>query len=66
MLNKVFSGIAAIICAACVSMPVCYAGENSARVEISLKTGWRFHRGEADGTFMPAYDDTGWERMCAA
>ena len=64
MLNKIFSGIAAIICAAGVSISVCHAAENSSRVETSLKSGWRFHRGEADGAFMSAYDDSGWESIC--
>lgn len=64
MLNKIFSGIAAIICAAGVSISVCHAAENSSRVETSLKSGWRFHRGEADGAFMSAYDDSGWESVC--
>lgn len=63
MLNKILSGIAAIICAAGVSMSVCHAEVNSSRVETSLKDGWRFHRGEADGAFMPAYDDSGWDKV---
>ena len=63
MLNKIFSGMAAIICAVGVSISVCHAEENSSRVETSLKSGWRFHRGEADGAFMSAYDDSGWESV---
>ncbi len=63
MLNKILSGIAAIICAAGVSMSVCHAEVRSSRVETSLKDGWRFHRGEADGAFMPAYDDSGWDKV---
>lgn len=63
MLNKILSGIAAIIYAASVSISVCHAEVRSSRVETSLKDGWRFHRGEADGTFMPAYDDSGWDKV---
>lgn len=63
MLNKILSGIAAIICAASVSISACHAEVRSSRVETSLKDGWRFHRGEADGAFMPAYDDSGWDRV---
>lgn len=63
MLNKILSGIAAIICAASVSISVCHAEVRSSRVETSLKDGWRFHRGEADGAFMPAYDDSGWDKV---
>ena len=63
MLNKILSGIAAIICAASVSISVCHAEVRSSRVETSLKDGWRFHRGEADGAFMSAYDDSGWDKV---
>lgn len=63
MLNKFLSGIAAIICAANVSISVCHAEVRSSRVETSLKDGWRFQRGEADGAFMPAYDDSGWDKV---
>lgn len=63
MLNKILSGIAAIIYAASVSISVCHAEVRSSRVETSLKDGWRFHRGEADGAFMPAYDDSGWDKV---
>ncbi len=63
MLNKILSGIATIICAAGVSMSVCHAEVRSSRVETSLKDGWRFHRGETDGAFMPAYDDSGWDKV---
>lgn len=63
MLNKILSEIAAIICAASVSISVCHAEVRSSRVETSLKDGWRFHRGEADGAFMPAYDDSGWDKV---
>lgn len=63
MLNKFLSGIAAIICATSVSISVCHAEVRSSRVETSLKDGWRFHRGEADGAFMPAYDDSGWDKV---
>lgn len=55
--------MAAIICAASVSISVCHAEVRSSRVETSLKDGWRFHRGEADGAFMPAYDDSGWDKV---
>lgn len=63
MSNKMFSYLAAIVCAAVISMSVCHAEVRSSRVETSLKDGWRFHRGEADGAFMPAYDDSGWDRV---
>ena len=63
MLNKMFSYLVAIVCAAVISMSVCHAEVRSSRVETSLKDGWRFHRGEADGAFMPAYDDSGWDRV---
>lgn len=63
MLNKILSGIAAIICTASVSTSVCHAEVRSSRVETSMKDGWRFHRGEADGAFMPAYDDSGWDKV---
>ena len=63
MLNKILSGIVAIICAASVSISVCHAEVRSFRVETSLKDGWRFHRGEADGAFVPGYDDSGWENV---
>ena len=63
MLNKMFSYLAAIVCAAVISMSVCHAEVSSSRVETSLKDGWRFHRGEADGAFMPAYDDSGWDKV---
>lgn len=63
MLNKILSGIAVIICAASISISVCHAEVRSSRVETSLKDGWRFHRGEADGAFMPAYDDSGWDKV---
>ena len=63
MLRKIFTGLAAIVCAAVISMSVCHAEVRSPRVETSLKDGWRFHRGEADGAFMPAYDDSGWDRV---
>lgn len=55
--------MAAVVCAAGVSMSVCHAEVNSSRVETSLKDGWRFHRGEADGAFMPGYDDSGWDKV---
>ena len=64
MWNKILSGIAAIICAAGLSISVCHAEVRSSREETSLKDGWRFHRGEADGAFMSAYDDSGWESVC--
>lgn len=63
MSNKMFSYLAAIVCAAVISMSVCHAEVRSSRVETSLKDGWRFHRGEADGAFMPAYDDSGWDKV---
>lgn len=63
MLRKIFTGLAAIVCAAVISMSVCHAEVRSSRVETNLKDGWRFHRGEADGAFMPAYDDSGWDRV---
>ncbi len=63
MSNKMFSFLAAIVCAAVIPMSVCHAEVRSSRVETSLKDGWRFHRGEADGAFMPAYDDSGWDRL---
>lgn len=63
MSNKMFSYLAAIVCAVVISMSVCHAEVRSSRVETSLKDGWRFHRGEADGAFMPAYDDSGWDRV---
>lgn len=63
MLNKMFSFLAAVVCAAGVSMSVCHAETGPSRVETSLKDGWRFHRGEADGAFMPAYDDSGWDKV---
>ncbi len=55
--------MAAVVCAAGVSMSVCHAEAGPSRVETSLKDGWRFHRGEADGAFMPAYDDSGWDKV---
>lgn len=63
MSNKMFSLLAAVVCAAGVSMSVCRAEAGPSRVETCLKDGWRFHRGEADGAFMPAYDDSGWDRV---
>ena len=63
MSNKMFSFLAAVVCAAGVSMSVCHAEVRSSRVETSLKDGWKFHRGEADGAFMPAYDDSGWDKV---
>ncbi len=81
MLNKIFSCLAALLCASVVSMPVSNAGElssgplrsssspntptpsSAARTDTCLKDGWRFHRGEADGAFMPVYDDSGWESV---
>ena len=55
--------MAAVVCAAGVSMSVCRAEAGPSRVETSLKDGWRFHRGEADGAFMPGYDDSGWDKV---
>ena len=55
--------MAAVVCAAGVSMSVCHAEAGPSRVETSLKDGWRFHRGEADGAFMSAYDDSGWDKV---
>ena len=63
MLNKMFSFLAAVVCAAGVSMSVCRAEAGPSRVETCLKDGWRFHRGEADGAFVPGYDDSGWENV---
>lgn len=63
MSNKMFSFLAAVVCAAGVSMSVCHAEAGPSRVETSLKDGWRFHRGEADGAFMTAYDDSGWDKV---
>lgn len=63
MLNKMFSFLTAVVCAAGVSMSVCHAEAGPSRVETSLKDGWRFHRGEADGAFMPGYDDSGWDNV---
>ena len=81
MLNKIFSCLAALLCASVASMPVSNAGElssdslrsssspntpthsSAARTDTRLKDGWRFHRGEADGAFMPVYDDSGWESV---
>ena len=81
MLNKIFSCLAALLCASVASIPVSNAGElssdslrsssspntptpsSSARTDTCLKDGWRFHRGEADGAFMPVYDDSGWESV---
>lgn len=63
MSNKMFSFLAAVVCAAGVSMSFCRAEAGPSRVETCLKDGWRFHRGEADGAFMPAYDDSGWDKV---
>lgn len=63
MSNKVFSFLAAVVCAAGVSMSVCRAEAGPSREETCLKDGWRFHRGEADGAFVPGYDDSGWESV---
>lgn len=63
MSNKMFSFLAAVVCAAGVSMSVCRAEAGPSRVETCLKDGWRFHRGEADGAFMPGYDDSGWDKV---
>lgn len=81
MLNKIFSCLAALLCASVASMPVSNAGElssgslrsssspktptpsSASRTDTCLKDGWRFHRGEADGAFMPVYDDSGWESV---
>lgn len=63
MLNKMCSFLTAVVCAAGVSISVCHAEVNSSRVETSLKDGWKFHRGEADGAFVPGYDDSGWESV---
>lgn len=63
MLNKMFSFLTAVLCAAGVSMSVCRAEADPSRVETCLKDGWRFHRGEADGAFVPGYDDSGWESV---
>lgn len=57
------SFLTAVVCAVGVSISVCHAEVNSSRVETSLKDGWKFHRGEADGAFMPAYDDSGWDKV---
>lgn len=63
MSNKMFSFLAAVVCAAGVSMSFCRAEAGPSRVETCLKNGWRFHRGEADGAFVPGYDDSGWENV---
>ena len=63
MSNKMFSFLAVVVCAAGVSMSVCRAEAGPYRVETCLKDGWRFHRGEADGAFVPGYDDSGWESV---
>lgn len=63
MSNKMFSFLAAVVCAAGVSMSFCRAEAGPSRVETCLKDGWRFHRGEADGAFVPGYDDSGWENV---
>lgn len=81
MLKKIFSCLAALLCASVASMPESNAGElssgslrsssspntpthsSAARTDTCLKDGWRFHRGEADGAFMPVYDDSGWESV---
>lgn len=63
MSNKMFSFLAAVVCAAGVSMSVCHAEAGPSRVETCLKDGWRFHRGEADGASVPGYDDSGWESV---
>lgn len=63
MSNRMFSFLAAVVCAAGVSMSVCRAEAGPSRVETCLKDGWRFHRGEADGAFVPGYDDSGWESV---
>lgn len=81
MLNKIFSCLAALLCASVASMLVSNAGElssdslrsssspntptssSASRTDTCLKDGWRFHRGEADGAFMPVYDDSGWESV---
>ena len=55
--------MAAVVCAAGVSMSVCRAEAGPSRVETCLKDGWRFHRGEADGAFVPGYDDSGWKSV---
>lgn len=63
MSNKMFSFLAAVVCAAGVSMSFCRAEAGPSRVETCLKDGWRFHRGEADGAFVPGYDYSGWESV---
>lgn len=63
MSNKMFSFLAAVVCAAGVSMSFCRAEAGPSRVETCLKDGWKFHRGEADGAFMPTYDDSGWDKV---
>ena len=63
MLNKMFSFLTAVVCAAGVSVSVCRAEAGPSRVETSLTDGWKFHRGEADGAFMPGYDDSGWDKV---
>ena len=63
MLNKMFSFLTAVVCAAGVSTSVCRAEAGPSRVETSLTDGWKFHRGEADGAFMPGYDDSGWDKV---
>ena len=63
MLNKMCSFLTAVLCAAGVSMSVCRAEAGPSRVETCLKDGWKFHRGEADGAFVPGYDDSGWESV---
>lgn len=63
MLNKMFSLLAAVVCAAGVSMSVCRAEAGPSRVETCLTDGWKFHRGEADGAFVPGYDDSGWKSV---
>lgn len=63
MLNKMFSLLAAVVCAAGVSMSVCRAEAGPSRVETCLKDGWKFHRGEADGAFVSAFDDSDWEKV---
>ena len=44
MSNKMFSYLAAIVCAAVIPMSVCHAEVRSSRVETSLKDGCKIYR----------------------
>ena len=75
MLNNMLPKYSAVALAAGILMnistlvnaaPVSASGtaSPSPRNEITLKTGWRFHLGEAEGASAVTFDDSAWETVC--